>query len=53
MANKGDIRKSEIQPDFPIKWKTIPFKEGLDKSGKYQKLNSSVYLEIGTYPIID
>lgn len=53
MANKGDIRKSEIQPDFPKKWKAIPFKEGLDKGGKYPKLNSSIYLEVGAYPIID
>ncbi|MEP0714293.1 MAG: hypothetical protein ABJC55_20425, partial [Algoriphagus sp.] len=53
MANKGDIRKSEIQPVFPKNWKAIPFKEGLDKGGKYPKLNSSAYLEIGAYPIID
>lgn len=53
MANKGDIKKEEIQPNFPKRWNVIPFKNGLLKSGKFTKLKSSQYLETGIYPIID
>lgn len=53
MASKGDINKTEIQPDLPERWVTIPFKEGLVKTGSFTKLKSKEYLDEGVYPVID
>jgi len=53
MASKGDIDKFEIQPNLPERWASIPFKQGLKKTGTFTKLKSNEYLIEGLYPVID
>lgn len=53
MASRGDINLEEIQPILKSDWLKIKIDQTFEKSGKFTKLKSKDYFDVGNFPVVD